>query len=137
MPYRIAVALLFCAELLPAQRILYNQARDKSAQNTLDAARQITSASVVTTQLKNLEQIEKDLIENEVAWTETSLKRNLNAFRTWASAQMVVNTAKCLIQWIRLPTRRRNWSSVKKRSPLRYASCAQRWRCRRRRTNRP
>ncbi|MFN7920347.1 MAG: hypothetical protein U0Q16_09635 [Bryobacteraceae bacterium] len=91
--------LLTCSSaLLPGQRFLYDAARDKAAQDTLDAAKRLTSTTVATTQMRNLAQIEKDLLQNEVAWTETSLKRNLNAFRTWASAQIVVNTVKCLVQ---------------------------------------
>ncbi len=81
-----------------AQNILYNADRDKTAQDAVAAAKTITSMPVATTQMKNLEQMEKDLIQNEVAWTETSLKASLNGFRTWQGVEIIVDTVDFLVK---------------------------------------
>ena len=94
---RLLGLLAAAHSIVSAQHILYNEARDKTAQDAVAAAKQITGASVAATQMKNLEQMEKDLIQNEVAWTETSLKRSLNSFRTWNGVQIIVDTVQCLM----------------------------------------
>ena len=80
-----------------AQHILYNEARDKTAQDAVAAAKQITSTTIASTQMKNLAEMETDLIQNEVAWTETSLKRSLNGFRTWNGVNTIVDTVEFLM----------------------------------------
>jgi len=94
---RLLVLLAAASSIVSAQHILYNEARDKTAQEAVAAAKQITSTSIAATQMKNLEQMEKDLIQNEVAWTETSLKRSLNGFRTWNGVKIIVDTVADLM----------------------------------------
>src|SRR5689334_18840588 len=89
---RLLGLAILAGSMLPAQHVLYNDARDKTAQDAVAAAKAITSTSVTATQMKNLQQMETDLIQNEVAWTETSLKRSINGFRTWSGVQIIVDT---------------------------------------------
>ena len=93
---RILGLLALGVSIASAQNILYNADRDKTAQDAVAAAKAITSTSVAATQMKNLEQMERDLIQNEVAWTETSLKANLNGFRTWEGVEIIVGTVEFL-----------------------------------------
>lgn len=93
---RILGLLALGVSIASGQNILYNADRDKTAQDAVAAAKAITSTSVAATQMKNLEQMERDLIQNEVAWTETSLKANLNGFRTWQGVEIIVGTVEFL-----------------------------------------
>lgn len=89
--------LLFLWVPLPAQHILYNESKDKTAKDAMEAARKITSSPLIGTQLANLDRIEKDLLASEVAWTEASMRSNLQGFRVWRGINRIVDRVEKLL----------------------------------------
>ncbi|MBL8234170.1 MAG: hypothetical protein JNL98_37085, partial [Bryobacterales bacterium] len=73
--------LLVIASPLFSQHILYNESRDKTAKDALDAVKKITASGLTNSQLTNLEKIERDLLASETTWTEASMRASLQGFR--------------------------------------------------------
>lgn len=89
--------VIACTPLF-SQHILYNESRDKTAKDALDAVKKITASGLTNSQLTNLEKIERDLLASEVAWTEASMRASLQGFRNWEGVETIVDTVSFLIE---------------------------------------
>jgi hypothetical protein len=89
--------LLFLPPPARAQHILYNEARDKTAKDAMEAVKRITSSPLASSQLANLDKIEKDLLSSETAWTEASMRANLQGLRVWRGIHRIVNRVEQLL----------------------------------------
>jgi hypothetical protein len=85
--YKQFSLLLFSASTLFGQHILYNETLDKTAKDTLEAAKQIASKSVSEAEMRNLGVIEQNQLKSAIEWYRVTMRSNIQAFRTWGDVR--------------------------------------------------
>lgn len=85
--YKQFSLLLFSASTLFGQHILYNETLDKTAKDTLEAAKQIASKSVSDAEMRNLGVIEQNQLKSAIEWYRVTMRSNIQAFRTWGDVR--------------------------------------------------
>lgn len=85
--YKQFSLLLFSATTLFGQHILYNETLDKTAKDTLEAAKQIASKSVSEAEMRNLGVIEQNQLKSAIEWYRVTMRTNIQAFRTWGDVR--------------------------------------------------
>lgn len=82
-----AIALfLICAIELRAQRVIYDQSKDKTAQDTVAAAKEITSGSLFEKILRNVDLQGKQEADTQMAWVEQQMRAKLENFHFWSAS---------------------------------------------------
>ena len=88
--------LLMCAVELRAQRVIYDQSKDKTAQDTVAAAKEITSGSLFEKMLRNVDLQGKQEADTQMAWVEQQMRAKLENFRFWSASNDNDRVAKIL-----------------------------------------
>jgi hypothetical protein len=78
---------------IQAQR-LYDEGRDKKAQEAAKLAEEITSTSTFENQLKNLDTLSKRDVELYFSGAKRQMELQIRAFRTWGRVNAFVSTVK-------------------------------------------
>lgn len=85
--YKQFSLLLFSATTLFGQHILYNETLDKTAKDTLEAAKQIASKPLSEMEMRNLGVIEQNQLKSAIEWYRVTMRTNIQAFRTWGDVR--------------------------------------------------
>jgi len=88
------VLLLFIAGALFGQNILYNQERDKTAQDTVEAAKQVKSSALAATEMRNLGVIEQNQVKSAIEWYRITMRTNIQAFRQWRDVKEAIDAVR-------------------------------------------
>jgi hypothetical protein len=95
--FLLIVALVFfiftATDSIQAQR-LYDEGRDKKAQEAAKLAEEITSKSTFEDQLKNLDTLSKRDVELYFSGAKRQMELQIRAFRTWGRVSAFVGTVK-------------------------------------------
>jgi len=81
---RHKLTLLLFASTLQAQHILYNQKQDQTAQDAVNAAKQITSGALFNTMARNLDQQARQETNTVLAYTREVLRAALVSAKVWS-----------------------------------------------------
>ena len=82
--FRHKLTLLLFASTLQAQHILYNQKQDQTAQDAVNAAKQITSGALFNTMARNLDQQARQETNTVLAYTREVLRAALVSAKVWS-----------------------------------------------------
>ncbi|MGC4049134.1 MAG: hypothetical protein QM757_06415 [Paludibaculum sp.] len=93
MNRRFSLLLLFGPTLF-GQHILYNEARDKTARDTLEAAKQIASKPLSEAELRNLGVIEQNQLKSAIEWYRVTMRSNIQAFRKWSDVREAIDAIR-------------------------------------------
>jgi hypothetical protein len=85
----IAVACLACSVNAHAQRIIHDNQRDATAQQTIAAAKDVTSGALFAAMLKNVDAQAKLEVETVTAFVQERMRARLNAFEVWQDPKAV------------------------------------------------
>src|SRR5882762_643664 len=81
----IVLSLLSLTPL--SAQILYNEAKDKKAQEAQATAKDIASGSLFQKELKNLDALSRVQIDGQIAWAQTEYLTALDGFTTWQNVR--------------------------------------------------
>jgi hypothetical protein len=79
----VFMALLSAAHCLRAQRVVYDQARDKTAQDAQSAAKEVTSGTLFDKMLRNVDLQGKQEIDTTMAFVEQQMRAKIENFTYW------------------------------------------------------
>jgi hypothetical protein len=83
------VTYLACAANAQAQRIIYDSQRDQTAQQTVAAAKEVTSGALFAAMLKNVDAQARLEVETKTALVQEQMRARLNAFEVWQDPKAV------------------------------------------------
>ncbi|HTV03545.1 MAG TPA: hypothetical protein VMF13_23535, partial [Luteitalea sp.] len=75
--------------------MIHDSTRDQTAQQTVSAAKEVTSGSLVAAMLKNVEAQSRLEVETEIAFLQERMRARLYAFEVWQGAATPVNPLEC------------------------------------------
>ncbi len=84
---RFWVTFLALGAGLYAQHILYDPKQDQAAQDSVKAAKEITSGSLFDTMIRNLDQQSRQEMDTVLAYTRETMRAKLVAFTVWAPSE--------------------------------------------------
>jgi len=82
--FGVLVIILIVANSVLAQRIIYDQTRDKTAQDAESAAKEITSGALFDKMLHNVDLQSKQEIDTAMAFVEQQMRAKIENFAFWA-----------------------------------------------------
>jgi hypothetical protein len=85
--------LMVLASTLQAQHVLYNQKQDQTAQDAVNAAKQIASGSLFDTMVRNLDLQSRQETDTVLAYTREIMRAQLVAFTVWGPKAKVGSEA--------------------------------------------
>jgi hypothetical protein len=85
----IAVTSLACTADAQAQRIIYDSQRDSTAQQTVAAAKEVTSGALFAAMLKNVDAQARLEVETVTAFVQEQMRARLYAFEVWQDPKAV------------------------------------------------
>jgi hypothetical protein len=93
----LVISTLVCSVNVRAQRIIYNQGQDKTAQDAAAAAKDVSSGALFEKMLHNVDLQAKSEIDTAMAFVEQQMRAKIQNFTYWT------NSADRLVQVIKLP----------------------------------
>ncbi len=88
------LGLLLLGPLLQAQHVLYNEKQDKTAQEAVARAKDITNDALFDKMLANLDVQSKQEVSTTLAYTREQMRSKLASFSTWNSRKDTRDTVK-------------------------------------------
>jgi hypothetical protein len=85
----VAITCLAWTADAQAQRIIYDGQRDATAQQTVTAAKEVTSGALFAAMLKNVDAQAKLEVDTEIAFLQERMRARLNSFEVWQDPKAV------------------------------------------------
>lgn len=92
IPVGFLLMISICPPALQAQRIIYDQGKDKTAQDAASAAKDIGSGTLFQKMLQNVDLQSKHEADTTMAWVEQQMRAKIENFEVWSSPNDKVAT---------------------------------------------